>query len=57
MEVDERNSEVDKLLDEYFAIISKKDFDQAEQKKNEILKLAQEHDEEFFNIDETEKPL
>ena len=54
IEVDERNSEVDKLLDEYFAIISKKDFDQAEQKKNEILKLAQEHDEEFFNIDEPE---
>ena len=54
MGVDERNSEVDKLLDEYFAIISEKDFNKAEQKKNEILRFAQEHDEEFFNIDEPE---
>ncbi|WP_323586789.1 AAA family ATPase [Aliarcobacter butzleri] len=54
MGVDERNSEVDKLLDEYFAIISEKDFEKAEQKKNEILKLAQEHNEEFFSVDEPE---
>lgn len=54
MEVDERNSQMDKLLDEYFEIISQKNFDNAERKKNEILKFAQEHDEEDFNVDEPE---
>lgn len=54
MEVNERNSQMDKLLDEYFEIISQKNFDKAELKKNDILKLAQENDEEYFRVDEPE---
>jgi predicted ATP-dependent endonuclease of OLD family len=54
MGVDERNTEIDKLLNEYFEFISKKNFDAAEAKKNEILALVLEHDEQFFAIDEPE---
>jgi predicted ATP-dependent endonuclease of OLD family len=54
MEVDERNSEMDKLLDEYFTIISERDFNNAILKKKEILQLALEHEEECFGYDEPE---
>ena len=54
MGVDERNSEMDKLLDEYFTIISERDFNNANLKKEEILQLALDHEEERFGYDEPE---
>lgn len=54
MGVEERNGEIDKLLDSYFEAISKKAFTDAESIKNQILSLAQQHDEEFFAVDEPE---